>query len=262
MPDHLPDRLKESLVKFPRGSLQFEIGIQTFNPEVQALISRRQDNAKAAENLTWLRRHTQAHVHADLIAGLPGEDLASFAAGFDRLVALDPQEIQVGILKRLRGSPISRHTDAYAIRYNPHPPYNILCSNSIDFATMQRLNRFARYWDLIANSGRFQRTKPLLLGDEPFARFMQFSDWLFATTRQTHQIALERLIALFYRGLIEELHVNTEDARAALVRDLDEGGIRSRPEFLRDEAEPTNKCSRQQPVQRTSIRQARHGERT
>jgi len=76
-------------------------------------------------------------------------------AGFDRLIALRPQEIQVGILKRLRGTPIGRHDAEWQMVYNPHPPYEILRNKLIDFATMQKLRRFARYWDLVGNSGKF-----------------------------------------------------------------------------------------------------------
>jgi len=79
VPDHLPDALKEMISKFPVGSLQFEIGIQTFNPEVQARISRRQNNDQAKANLVWIREHTNAYIHADLIFGLPGESVESFA---------------------------------------------------------------------------------------------------------------------------------------------------------------------------------------
>ncbi|MES1196093.1 MAG: radical SAM protein, partial [Steroidobacter sp.] len=105
IPDHLPDALKESITQFPPGSLQFEIGIQSLNPEVQKNISRKQDDVQTAQNLRWLREHTRAHLHADLIVGLPGETVESFGHGFDRLVKLNPHEIQVGILKRLRGTP-------------------------------------------------------------------------------------------------------------------------------------------------------------
>jgi radical SAM superfamily enzyme YgiQ (UPF0313 family) len=196
VPDHLPETLKAAIAQFPPGTLQFEIGIQTFNPEVQALISRRQDNDKAADNLRWLRAHSHAHLHVDLIAGLPGEDLDSFARGFDRLAALRPHEIQFGILKRLRGTPIIRHTEPYRMVFDPHPPYAILATDRIDFATMQRLTRFSRYWDLIANSGRFAGTLPLILGETPFANFLALSDWLYAHTDATHRIALERLAAL------------------------------------------------------------------
>lgn len=196
VPDHLPDALKDGIRQFPPGTLQFEIGIQSFNPEVQTLVSRRQNNAKAAENIRWLCEHSNAHLHVDLIAGLPGEDVESFARGFDQLVALGPHEIQFGILKRLRGTPIIRHTETYGLVFDPHPPYSILATDRIDFATMQRLVRFARYWDLVANSGRFPNTLPLVLGDSPFANFMALSDWLFATAGATHRIALERLAAL------------------------------------------------------------------
>ena len=202
VPDHLPDALKEGIMRFPAGTLQFEIGIQSFNPEVQALVSRRQDNDKAAENIRWLCQHSQAHLHVDLIAGLPGEDLESFARGFDRLWALRPHEIQFGILKRLRGTPIIRHTEAFGMVYDPHPPYTILANDRIDFATMQRLVRFARYWDLVANSGRFANTLDMVLGDAPFARFMALSDWLYANTDATHRIALDRLAGLVTRWLV------------------------------------------------------------
>ncbi|MDG4551766.1 MAG: radical SAM protein [Candidatus Contendobacter sp.] len=257
IPDHLPEPLKTRIVRFPPGTLQFEIGVQSFNPAAQALIDRKQDNRKTEENLTWLRQHTRAHLHADLIVGLPGEDLASFAAGFNRLVALDPHEIQVGILKRLRGAPISRHTTDFDCRYNPHPPYNLLCSRLIDFATMRRLERFARYWDLIGNSGRFHQTRPLLLGDDPFGRFLIFTDWLFAVTGQTHQFALGRLFDLLYQGLSEALGVAEPVARGALTEDYRNGGMKGCPAFL----QPTVLPDRRGKSPRTAaapLRQARH----
>jgi radical SAM superfamily enzyme YgiQ (UPF0313 family) len=202
VPDHLPDALKETIAQFPAGALQFEIGIQSFNPDVQALVSRKQNNDKAAENIRWLTHHSLAHLHVDLIAGLPGEDIESFARGFDRLVALQPHEIQFGILKRLRGTPIIRHTEPFGLIFDPNPPYTILATDRIDFASMQRLVRFSRYWDLVANSGRFARTLPMILGDSPFAGFMAFSDWLYGETDATHRIALHRLAGLVGRWLV------------------------------------------------------------
>lgn len=201
VPDHLPDALKASIQKFPAGALQFEIGIQTFNPEVQKLISRKQNNDKAAENLRWLREQSAAHLHVDLIAGLPGETLSSFAEGFNKLVALNPHEIQFGILKRLRGTPIIRHTERYKLIFDPAPPYTILATEDLDFSTMQRLVRFARYWDLIANSGRFASTIKMILADDPFARFIALSDWLYEKTDATHKIALDRLAQLVTQWL-------------------------------------------------------------
>jgi len=163
VPDRLPEALREVIAKFPPGALQFEVGVQTFDEPTAARISRRQNYARLEENFLWLRASTGVHIHADLIAGLPGESLEQFGAGFDRLIALRPQEIQVGILKRLRGTPIVRHDAEWAMTYNPHPPYEILQSRHLDFATMQRLRRFARYWDLVGNSGNFVETVGLIL---------------------------------------------------------------------------------------------------
>ena len=202
VPDHLPDALKDGIKRFPPGTLQFEIGIQSFNPAVQALVSRRQNNDRAADNIRWLCEHSNAHLHVDLIAGLPGEDLESFARGFDRLLALKPHEIQFGILKRLRGTPIIRHTQDFGMVYDPHPPYTILANDRIDFATMQRLVRFARYWDLVANSGRFAQTLEMVLSASPFANFMALSDWLYENTDATHRIALDRLAGLVTKWLV------------------------------------------------------------
>jgi hypothetical protein len=66
---------------------------------------------------------------------------------------------------------------------------------------MQRIVRFARYWDLIANSGRFKTVLPALLADSPFARFLALSDWLYAKTDATHRISPERLAGLLNEWL-------------------------------------------------------------
>jgi radical SAM superfamily enzyme YgiQ (UPF0313 family) len=232
VPDHLPQALRDAIREFPPGTLQFEIGIQTWNPQVQALISRRQDNERAAQNIAWLVSETQAHLHVDLIAGLPGEDLESFGEGFDRLVSLRPHEIQVGILKRLRGAPIARHTDAFGLRFNPDPPYNVLATDTISFARMQRVARFARYWDLFANSGRFRRTLPLLLGERPFERFMAFSDWIFGRTDATNQLSLERQFELARGWLLEASDAAPAQIDSGLLDDYVACGARGRPAFL------------------------------
>ncbi|MEQ1858997.1 MAG: radical SAM protein [Chthoniobacteraceae bacterium] len=218
VPDRLPPELRELIAQFPPGALQFEVGIQTFDDATSKNISRRQNLARLDDNLRYLRAETGVHVHADLIVGLPGEDLASFGRGFDRLVALAPQEIQVGILKRLRGTPIVRHDAEFAMIYSPEPPYEILQTRDIDFAAMQRMRRFARYWDLVANSGRFARALPLLWRDaSPFERFLRFSDWLHARLRRTHEIALNTLAESLSVFLTDELGIGEADAAAALA---------------------------------------------
>ena len=201
VPDHLPRKLKELLTQFPEGSLQFEIGIQTFNTEVQANISRKQNNAKSKDNLIWLKDNTNAHIHADLIFGLPGETFDTFKDSFNQLYHCRPHEIQMGILKRLKGSPIIRHTEAFDLRFNPLPPFNILSTDRVSFTTMQRINRFARYWDMIGNSGRFKYALPHILSDKPFDDFMAITEWIFNKTGQIHKINLKKLFELISQSV-------------------------------------------------------------
>jgi radical SAM superfamily enzyme YgiQ (UPF0313 family)/REP element-mobilizing transposase RayT len=162
IPSHLPDELMEAVAGCPPGMLQFEVGIQTFNEEVAHRIQRPLDIAKIEANMLRLRQETGVHIHSDLIAGLPGEDLESFEAGFNRLVALNPQEIQLGILKRLRGAPIDRHSNDWNMVYSPYAPYEILSTSQIPFEEMQLIQRFARYWNLVVNNGHFINTAPLI----------------------------------------------------------------------------------------------------
>jgi radical SAM superfamily enzyme YgiQ (UPF0313 family) len=234
IPDRLPEALREVIAKFPAGALQFEIGIQTFNEAVSENISRRQDCGRLEDNLRFLRRETGAHVHADLIAGLPGETLESFAAGFDRLVALGPQEIQVGILKRLRGTAIGRHDQAWEMVYGAHPPYELLRNKLLDFATMQRLRRFARYWDLTANSGNFIETTPLIWsrGLQPFAAFMDFSGWFYERIGRRHGIAPAILAESLFQYLTSRVEIAPRAAAQSLWRDWQRAGRREKPDFL------------------------------
>lgn len=239
IPDRLPEGLRQIVSQFPPGALQFEVGVQTFNEDVCQLISRRQDVARLEDNFRYLRTQTGVHIHADLIAGLPGESLESFGQGFDRLVNLDPQEIQVGILKRLRGTPIVRHDQAWGMVYNPHPPYEVLQTKLISFAQMQRMRRFARYWDLVANSGNFVRSKTLLwrapvsgtLGS-PFAAFLKWSDWLYARLGRTDAIALGRLAGFLFQYLTEELGHERQSTAELLWSDYQSGEGRDKPSFL------------------------------
>jgi hypothetical protein len=255
VPDRLPAALREVITRFPPGTLQFEVGVQTFSAEVAERISRRQDYVRLEDNLRFLRQQTGVHIHADLIAGLPGESLESFAAGFDRLVALGPHEIQVGILKRLRGTPIVRHDAEWQMVYNPHPAYEILQNRLIDFATMQKLRRFARYWDLVGNSGNFVETTALIWSGllpidncqlpigpspllSPFASFMRWSEWLHARTGRTDSIALVRLMELLFEFLTEERKLDAHAAAAVIWRDYQRGGRHDKPAFLKDHLPP------------------------
>jgi radical SAM superfamily enzyme YgiQ (UPF0313 family) len=182
VPSRFPPELRETLARFPPGSLRLELGIQTFNPQTAALINRPGDPERELEVLGFLRQHTKAIVHADLIAGLPGEDLASFAAGFDRLRLARPAEIQLGILKKLPGTPIGRHDGPWGMRYAPDPPYEVLETAALPGRDLDRIKNFARFWELIVNRGAFADLAPALFPEEEpvFDRFMALADRLLA----------------------------------------------------------------------------------
>jgi radical SAM superfamily enzyme YgiQ (UPF0313 family) len=266
IPDHLPDKLKEKIAEFPPGVLQFEIGIQSFNVEVQQRISRRQDNYKTSANIAWLVEHSNAHLHTDLIFGLPGETLQSFAAGFDRLYALKPHEIQLGILKRLRGTPIARHTVEHGMVYEAEPPYTVQQTHAVSAEDVQRFTRLARFWDLIANSGRFTVTLQALLsgssafsgaGTSPFQAFLNLSDWLWQHTQTTGHLTPEALVDALFDYLSTQANVDPAQAREWLLADYLKSGARASPRALKGvlprQAAPVSKAPRQ-----LATRQQRH----
>jgi radical SAM superfamily enzyme YgiQ (UPF0313 family) len=235
IPDRLPGQLRDLIRRFPPGSLQFEVGIQTFNPEVAHRIRRRQDYARTEDNLRFLRRETGVHLHTDLILGLPGETLESFACGFDRLIDLQPQEIQVGLLKRLRGTPIARHDTEWGMTYRQNPPYDLLENRLLPFPTLQRLRRFARAWDLVGNSGNFVSTLPLIWHNSasPFQAFLSWTDWLQQAAGRLHALALDRLTTFLYRYLTEIAGHPPDTVLDRLQQDYHRTGRGSLPPELR-----------------------------
>ena len=233
-PDRFPDELRDILARFPPRSLQLEIGLQSFNPQVLETIRRPQDLERAADNLRFLRAHTHAWLHTDLIAGLPGETPESFAAGFDRLVALAPHEIQLGILKKLPGAPIARHDDDFAMRYNPASPDEILSTCDWPAGHLARTARFAHYWDALVNSQRFIPAAPLIWKDTPsvFAAFMEFADWMGARFPKEHGIPLPALVEAVFAFLKEVRGIPPATAAEALIRGYRHDGARDIPAAL------------------------------
>ncbi len=231
IPDRLPAGLRALITQFPAGALQFEVGIQTFQELASRNISRRNNHEKTMENFAFLRQQTGVHIHADLIVGLPGEPVESFGAGFDRLYAMRPQEIQVGILKRLRGTPIIRHDAEYAMVYAAHPPYEVLQTSVISFAEMQELRRFAKYWDLLGNSGNFHSTLPLWLDaqDSAFEALRALCAWLYAALGASDGIALPRLSHLLFTFLTEHAQLPAATVAAGIWADYTRGRTADAP---------------------------------
>lgn len=233
VPDRMPPELIELATRFPQGTLQFEVGIQTFNPEVAARIHREQDFSRTESTLRELRTRTQVHIHADLIAGLPGEHVESFASGFNHLLKLSPHEIQLGILKRLPGAPISAHDATFSMRYSAEPPYEILQTADLDFVTLQRIKRMARFWERFYNSGQFPRTLANhLFGDSAFFRFLAFSDWLYLQYGSTHSLSIESRCEYLYRYLTGPLRLPASAVLEDLLADYHAVPGRKNPRFF------------------------------
>jgi radical SAM superfamily enzyme YgiQ (UPF0313 family) len=191
VPSRFPESLKELLCRFPLGTLRLELGIQTFNTQTRALLQMSGNIEEELKTLEFLRAKTNAILHVDLIAGLPGEGLASFKSGFDRLwQILSKQgedktpcgffEIQLGILKCLPGTPIARHNEAYKMKYSAAPPYEVIETGALSAAELDKIKNFARFWELIVNRAPFPALIPALLpvGKPVFDRFMELSDKL------------------------------------------------------------------------------------
>lgn len=148
--------------------------------------------------------------------------------------------------------------------YNPHPPYEILQNKLLGFATLQQVRRFARYWDLVGNSGNFVETTPLIWAGEasPFAAFMRWSQWLHGRVGRTDSIALMRLMELLFEFLTRERQLDPYSIAAVLWRDYQRGGRHDKPMFLRDFLVSETPTVAPAPMARSGLkRQSRHGAR-
>lgn len=242
VPDRLPVEIRDLIKKFPKGSLQFEIGIQSFNVEVAKNVSRRNDFQKVKENFEFLASETGVYSHADLIVGLPGENIESFAKGFDTLWSYQPNEIQVGILKRLKGAPISRHDLQFEMVYSDDPPFQILKNKDLSFQELQVMNRFAKFWDLIANSGNFPSFLKCLSEKSQqserqsfFWQFYDLNQFLSERFEKSHSIALMNLTQALHQYLVEKLQLPADEARAMIIYDYSTLGKRDIPNFLKSQ---------------------------
>ncbi len=206
VPDKLGRRILEEFKKFPAGTLHLEVGLQTVNPITQELISRKQDLSKTYEVFRYLKEQTGAKIHADLVAGMPAETWDTLREGFNYLIDCAPQEIQLGILKRLRGARISRHIEEYQMAFAPYPPYEILQTSTLSFEQLQKLKRMARYLELYYNQGNFPLSLSLLwqTASTPFDAFADFSEYIWQKTGKTHELSLATLANLLFSYILSK----------------------------------------------------------
>lgn len=177
------DRMNEEemtiLSQMRPALVQLEIGVQSANPRTLKEIDRHTDMEKLKEAVGRIRRGKNVHVHLDLIAGLPYEDYESFGKSFDVVYAMKPEQLQLGFLKVLKGSPMHERAEEYGIKYTSGPPYEALCTNWLSFEEICRLKRIEEMVELYYNSNQFTHTLPVLARafDSPFAMFEKLAEY-------------------------------------------------------------------------------------
>ena len=167
------------LNRFRPGLAQLEIGVQSTNPETIRAIHRVMDVDKLEKIVAAIHRGQNIHQHLDLIAGLPYEDYASFGRSFDRVYGMQPEQLQLGFLKVLKGSDMHENAEKYGIRYLELPPYEVLYTNWISYGEIRRLKRIEEMVELYYNSGQFTHTLPVLekAFPGPFAMYEALADY-------------------------------------------------------------------------------------
>lgn len=145
----------EILRKCPKGRIQFEVGVQTTNNNILRNINRHVDFKDIKQKVVEVEKLTNIKQHLDLIAGLPGEDLNSFKKSFDEVYSIKPEEVQLGFLKLLKGSPMINEADKWGMKYLSYPPYEILKTNDISYEEIIELKRVEKVVDKYYNSNKF-----------------------------------------------------------------------------------------------------------
>ncbi len=132
------------LSKSKEERIQFEVGVQTTNNEVLKNINRHVNFETIKEKVEELKKLKNIKQHLDLIAGLPGEDYNSFKNSFNDVYSIEPEEIQLGFLKLLKGSPMRLEAEKWGMVYSPYPPYEILSTKDISYEELLILKKSRR----------------------------------------------------------------------------------------------------------------------
>ncbi|MDE7207548.1 MAG: DUF4080 domain-containing protein, partial [Lachnospiraceae bacterium] len=155
------------------GLIQLEIGVQSTNEATLKAINRYMDINRLKETVATIRGFHNIHQHLDLIAGLPFEDYDSFGNSFNDVYAMAPNQLQLGFLKVLNGSPIAQHAEEYGIIYTSNPPYEVLYTKWLDFEDVLKLKGIEEMVELYYNSNQFTHVLPVLVQEfsSPFQMF-------------------------------------------------------------------------------------------
>ena len=173
----LTDEILELLGTAKPGLIQLEIGVQSTNEETLRAINRSHDLKKLMDSTRRLCKMSNIHVHTDLIAGLPLEDYNSFAKSFEDVYSLGAEQLQLGFLKVLTGSPMHEMSKEYGIKYTSYPPYEVLKTNVLSYRQLQRLHKIADLVNTLHNSGNFKKTLETMIEGSAFSFFEGFADY-------------------------------------------------------------------------------------
>ena len=213
--DLLDDATFDLLRAVPPGLFQFEIGIQSFHPETICAIRRKTDSETLKQRISQLVEMGNAHIHTDLIAGLPYEDYKTFKNSFDAAYALGADMLQLGFLKILHGTELERRADEYGLRHSAEPPYEVYETPWLSHEDIANLKLAEVAVDRLHNSGRFRRTLALCIPKFPRA----FDFFLNAGKAICGQRSLDDLTDRLYAFLCERLPSVIEEIRDAMVCD-------------------------------------------
>lgn len=176
-----------------KGLFQFEIGVQSTNPQTIRAINRNVDFAALSEIVQQIKDGGNIHQHLDLIAGLPYEDYDSFGRSFNDVYALHPEQLQLGFLKVLKGSMLHQKQKEFEIVYHDTAPYEVLTTHELPYADTLRLKYVEEMVETYYNSGRFLNTLAYLvpLYESPFAFFEALSQ--FWVGENYHYLGLSKM---------------------------------------------------------------------
>lgn len=179
--DKMNDILLNLLQDSPDKLFQLEIGIQTTNQDTLRAIKRTNDFVKIKERIEFLLSRGNLHLHTDLIAGLPYEDLDSFKKSFNEIYELKAQMLQVGFLKVIPNTVMYKDANIYGIEYRNYPPYEILRNNWLSSDDLLEIKYVEEAIDSFYNKKYFRQTFIYLIEitDNHFNMFRSMGKVLF-----------------------------------------------------------------------------------
>ena len=215
--DLFDERMFSLVEQFPEGLVQFEVGVQSLNEKVLADSARKTDVAMVLKNIARLVASNKCMIHADLIAGLPGEDFKSFATGFDLLHRTSPHQLQLGFLKVLKGSTLEASAKELGLVWSENAPFQVLQTREMSWDELRHLTLIEEVLERCWNNGRFVDTVKLLAKGNYFEFYETLArgiEHLLAQPMSAPAMAVE----LFQLAL--DLGVNHELAKRTIKIDL------------------------------------------